>query len=35
VPDSDVFERTSRYLLAQGISRLVLEGGALFALPGS
>jgi len=35
VPDSDVFERTSRYLLAQGISRLVLEGGALFARPGS
>ena len=35
VPDSDVFERTSRYLLAQGISRLVLEGGALYALPGS
>jgi hypothetical protein len=34
VPDSAVLERTSRYLLAQGITRLVLEGGALFALPG-
>jgi hypothetical protein len=35
VPDSGVLERTSRYLVAQGITRLVLEGGALFAIPGS
>jgi len=34
VPDSGVLERTSRYLLAQGITRLVLEGGDLFAIPG-
>ncbi len=26
VPDSEVFERTSRYLLARGITRLVLDG---------
>ncbi len=26
VPDSQVFERTSRYLLARGITRLVLDG---------
>ncbi|EAQ69520.1 hypothetical protein SynRS9909_02231 [Synechococcus sp. RS9909] len=31
VPDSQVFERTSRYLLARGITRLVLDG-ALIAL---
>ena len=35
VPDSGVLERTSRYLVAQGITRLVLEGGDLFAIPGS
>lgn len=35
VPDSGVLQRTSRYLLAQGITRLVLEGGAVFAIPGS
>ena len=34
VPDSGVLERTSRYLVAQGITRLVLEGGDLFAIPG-
>ena len=34
VPDSGVLERTARYLLAQGITRLVLEGGDLFAIPG-
>jgi hypothetical protein len=34
VPDSGVLQRTSRYLLAQGITRLVLEGGSLFAIPG-
>jgi hypothetical protein len=35
VPDSGVLQRTSRYLVAQGITRLVLEGGSLFAIPGS
>lgn len=35
VPDSGVLERTSRYLVAQGITRLVLEGGDLFAVPGA
>jgi hypothetical protein len=35
VPDSGVLERTSRYLVAQGITRLVLEGGDLFAIPGT
>ena len=35
VPDSGVLERTSRYLMAQGITRLVLEGGDLFAIPGA
>jgi len=35
VPDSGVLERTSRYLVAQGITRLVLEGGDLFAIPGA
>lgn len=34
VPDSGVLQRTSRYLVAQGITRLVLEGGSLFAIPG-
>jgi len=34
VPDSGILERTSRYLVAQGITRLVLEGGDLFAIPG-
>lgn len=33
VPDSGVLQRTSRYLVAQGITRLVLEGGGVFALP--
>ena len=31
VPDTQVFERTTRYLIARGITRLVLEG-ALYAL---
>ena len=35
VPDSGVLNRTSRYLVAQGITRLVVEGGSLFAIPGS
>jgi riboflavin biosynthesis pyrimidine reductase len=35
VPDSGVLERTSAYLLAQGITRLVVEGGSLYAIPGS
>jgi hypothetical protein len=34
VPDSRVLERTAAYLLAQGISRVVIEG-ALYSLPGS
>jgi hypothetical protein len=34
VPDLRVLERTAPYLLAQGISRVVIEG-ALYALPGS
>ncbi|WP_216903430.1 helix-turn-helix domain-containing protein [Synechococcus sp. CCY 9618] len=34
LPDLKVFERTAPYLLAQGISRVVIEG-ALYALPGS
>jgi len=34
IPDPEVFTRTAPYLLAQGISRVVIEG-ALFALPGS
>jgi hypothetical protein len=34
IPDPQVFSRTAPYLLAQGISRVVIEG-ALFALPGS
>jgi hypothetical protein len=32
VPDAGVLERRSSYLVAQGITRLVLEGGSLFAL---
>jgi hypothetical protein len=34
VPDLKVFELTAPYLLAQGISRVVIEG-ALYSLPGS
>jgi len=34
VPDARVLERTASYLLAQGISRVVIEG-ALYSLPGS
>ena len=34
IPDPAVFTLTAPYLLAQGISRVVIEG-ALFALPGS
>ncbi|WP_198960130.1 hypothetical protein [Synechococcus sp. BO 8801] len=34
VPDLKVFELTAPYLLAQGISRVVIEG-SLYALPGS
>ena len=34
LPDLKVFELTAPYLLAQGISRVVIEG-ALYALPGS
>lgn len=34
IPDPAVFTLTARFLLAQGISRVVIEG-ALFALPGS
>jgi hypothetical protein len=33
VPDPGILERTAPYLLAQGISRVVIEG-ALYALPG-
>ena len=33
VPDSGVFGRTAPFILAQGISRIVLEG-SLFAIPG-
>jgi len=35
VPDAGVLERRSSYLVAQGITRLVVEGGALFALAGN
>jgi transposase-like protein len=35
VPDSAVLQRTAPYLVAQGITRLVLEGGSLFAVPGT
>ena len=34
LPDPSLLERTAPYLLAQGISRVVIEG-ALYALPGS
>lgn len=34
LPDLSLLERTSRYLLAQGISRVVIEG-AVYSLPGS
>jgi hypothetical protein len=33
VPDSEVLQRRSAYLVAQGITRLVIEGGALYSLP--
>jgi hypothetical protein len=32
VPDSDVLQRRSSYLVAQGITRLVVEGGLLYSL---
>ena len=32
VPDAGVLERRSSFLVAQGITRLVVEGGTLFAL---
>jgi hypothetical protein len=35
VPDSEVLQRRSSYLVAQGITRLVVEGGQLYSLPGS
>ena len=35
VPDSEVLQRRSAYLVAQGITRLVIEGGALYSLVGS
>ena len=35
VPDAGVLERRSSYLVAQGITRLVVEGGSLFALANS
>ena len=34
IPDTGVFVRTSRFLVSQGISRVVIEG-ALYSLPGS
>jgi hypothetical protein len=34
VPDTRILERTAPYLIAQGISRVVMEG-SLYALPGS
>jgi hypothetical protein len=34
IPDTRVLERTAPYLLAQGISRVVIEG-SLYALPGA
>jgi hypothetical protein len=34
IPDPRVLERTSRFLVAQGISRVLIEG-ALYSLPGS
>ena len=35
VPDGEVLQRRSSYLVAQGITRLVIEGGALYSLPGA
>ena len=35
VPDAEVLQRRSSYLVAQGITRLVVEGGSLFAIAGS
>ena len=32
VPYAGVLQRRASYLVAQGITRLVVEGGALFAL---
>ena len=34
LPDVGVLERTAAYLVAQGITRVVMEG-ALYSLPGS
>jgi hypothetical protein len=34
IPDTRVLERTSRFLVAQGISRVLIEG-SLYSLPGS
>ena len=34
LPDLSVLQRTAPYLLAQGISRVVIEG-SLYSLPGS
>ncbi len=34
IPDTRIFERTARYLLAQGISRVVIENG-VYSLPGA
>lgn len=35
VPEPRLLERTAPYLVSQGITRLVLEGGALYSLPGA
>ncbi len=35
VPDPRLLERTAPYLVSQGITRLVLEGGGLYSLPGA
>ncbi len=35
VPDGEVLQRRSSYLVAQGITRLVSEGGALYSWPGA
>jgi hypothetical protein len=34
IPDPQVFQRTSRFLVAQGISRVLIEG-SLYSLSGS
>ena len=34
IPDTRIFERPARYLVAQGISRLVIENG-VYSLPGA